>query len=80
MVVVAAAWLLQAAAVVGWLGCVSDHSGLQYRRTLNTKASKLVESSKYTEVYFCTQMWIHIRVTGYSGIYNGITGLSTKQL
>jgi hypothetical protein len=37
---------LQAAAVVGRLGCVSDHSGLQYGRILNTKANKLVESSK----------------------------------
>ncbi len=47
LVVVAATWLLQAAAVVGRLGCVSDHSGLQYgRKALNTKAMKLFESSK----------------------------------
>jgi hypothetical protein len=52
---------------------------MYYGRTLNTKAIKLVESNK-TEVYFCTQMWIHIRVTGYSDMYNGITGLSTKQM
>jgi hypothetical protein len=39
----------------------------------------LVKSKQLTEVYFCTQLWIHIRVT----VYNGITGYvvnSVKEL
>jgi hypothetical protein len=31
-------------------------------------------------MYFCTQMWIHIRVTGYSDMYKDINGLSTKEM
>ncbi len=51
----------------------------QYRRTLNTKANKLVESSKQTEVYLRTQLALHIGFTEYKGIYNVRTGFVDKQ-
>ncbi len=56
---------LQAAAVVGRLGCVSDHVGVTRRRG--------------HEVYLRTQLALHIGFTEYKGIYNVRTGFVGKE-